>query len=394
MKRMIIFLFFAALAVSAQAGFEDEVIFSRSRTEYEMVTLTRRIGGLNRPWAAAFPGENQYLITERAGRLLFIDENGHRHEVSGLPDDLVAINQGGLLDIVLHPEFEENGWIYMTYSQGTRAATATTLIRARLDGTTLVDVEQLFTQDRTSSPGRHYGSRILFTDSNMLLMTIGDRGTHPERAQDPLDHAGTVIRLRDDGSIPEDNPFVGNPRYLPEIFSYGHRNIQGIAMHPITGEIWATDHGARGGDRLDRIDAGRNYGWPVATPSLNYRDGTPVSDTRVGFGYVPPVFEILPTLAPSGLAFADASTFPRWEGDLLAGGLASRQLQRMVPAYGPLSKFKDGQRRITIEGPYLAHSEILLINQIGRIRDVRTGPGGNVYILTDESNGGLYRLTP
>lgn len=391
-KKMMLLLSFVVAGSLVQAAFEDEVIARRLRTEHETVTLTRRIGNLSHPWAVAFLGEDRYLITERAGRLLLFEADGSRHEVTGLPDDIVNVNQGGLLDVVLHPNFAENGWIYMTYSRGDRHATATTLIRARLDGTALVDLEQLFTQDRMSSPGRHYGSRILFLPDHTLLMTIGDRGTHPERAQDHLDHAGTVIRLNDDGTVPEDNPFVGNDNFLPEIFSVGHRNIQGIALHPVTGEVWATDHGARGGDRLDRIDAGRNYGWPIVTPSREYRDQRPTSDRRVDFGFIPPVHEILPTLGPSGLAFAPADSFPNWEGNLLAGGLIGRHIQRMLIDEGPIRKFQSGQHRITIEGPYLSHAEFLLMQAIGRIRDVRTHPNGSVYILTDEPNGGLFRM--
>lgn len=375
-------------------GMEKETIEERIGSQYENFSLVRLVGDLSHPWAVAFLGDGRYLISERSGSLILIDEEGHRHEVDGIPDDLYATNQGGLLDVVTHPEYENNGWIYLTYSQGTSRATATTLIRARLEGTSLVDREELFTQDRTSQPGRHYGSRILFTDTSTLLMTIGDRGVEPDRAQDTLDHAGSILRLRDDGSIPEDNPFLGNPNYHPEIFTYGHRNIQGIALHPETGEVWVTDHGARGGDRLDRIDAGLNYGWPIATPSRNYGDESPIAPTRVGFGQVPPVHEFLPTLAPSGLAFADSGAFPDWEGNLLAGGLRSRHIQRVVLGEGPLYKFSSGQRTITIEGPYMAHSEMLLNHKIGRIRDVRTGPEGNVYILTDQSDGGLYRLSP
>lgn len=394
MKKLSFLMILFVLIPKLHAGFEDESVITNRGTEYERVGLTRRIAGLDHPWAVAFPGENQYLITERDGRLLFFDENGERHEVTGLPEDLFATNQGGLLDIVLHPNHAENGWIYMTYSRGDRQATATTLIRARLDGTALVDMEQLFTQDRKSEPGRHYGSRILFTDENTLLITIGDRGAEPPRAQDTLDHAGTVLRLRDDGSVPDDNPFVGNNQYHPEIFSYGHRNIQGIAMHPVSGDVWVTDHGARGGDRLDRIHAGGNYGWPTATPSLEYRDESPVAETRVAFGAIPPVFEFLPTLAPSGLAFVNADTFSNWEGNLLAGGLASRQVQRLLTDHGPRYKFSAGPHDITVEGPYLAHAEHVILRDIGRIRDVRTAPNGFIYLLTDETDGGLYRLHP
>ncbi len=395
MKKITLLVLGFSLTLAGSAATGKTVVAEGMGTQYERVSLIQVVDQLAHPWGVAFPGESRYLITERDGRLLLIDEDGKRHEISGLPDELYAVNQGGLLDVVTHPEFETSGWIYLTYSKGSREGTATTLIRARLEGTALVDREELFTQDRVSQPGRHYGSRILFTDSSTLLMTIGDRGAEPPRAQDPLDHAGTVLRLKDDGSIPEDNPFVGNNRYHPEIFSYGHRNIQGIAMHPEAGEVWATDHGARGGDRLDRIDAGKNYGWPTATPSREYRTEDPFRDSeRVGFGKTPPVHEFLPTLAPSGLAFADATAFPNWEDNLLAGGLRPRHIQRVVVEYGPLYKFEAGQRRITIEGPFVAHSEHLLLNRIGRIRDVRTGPGGNIYILTDEPDGALYRLQP
>lgn len=394
MNKIISLLSVFFLVSTAWTAINEEVIEERMGTQYERVSLVRMAQDLEHPWAVAFLDGGRLLVSERGGRLLLFDENGDRHEVSGVPDDLYSRNQGGLLDVVPHPEYGDNGWIYITYSKGDGSGTATTLIRARLDGGELVDREELFTQDRKSRPGRHYGSRILFTDSDTLLMTIGDRGAEPPRAQDTLDHAGTVLRLKDDGSVPDDNPFVNDPDFHPEIYSYGHRNIQGIARHPETGEVWVTDHGPRGGDRLDRIDAGKNYGWPTATPGRDYGTEEPFKEKRVAFGMVPPVHEFLPTLAPSGLAFADAEVFPNWENNLLAGGLRARQIQRLVVEEGPLYKFEEGQRRITIEGPYLAHAETLLLRKIGRIRDVRTGPDGNVYILTDHADGGLYRLQP
>ena len=394
MKKYAFLLCCLSFAACGLPAMGDKIVEQNMRTQYERVSLVKLADGLEHPWAVAFLGENRFLISERGGRLFLFDEKGGRHEVSGLPEDLYARGQGGLLDVVAHPNYEENGWVYMTYAKGDRQGTATTLLRARLEDNQLVETEKLFTQDRTSSPGRHYGSRTLFTESSTLLMTIGDRGTEPPRAQDTLDHAGSVLRLHDDGSIPDDNPFVGNDDYHPEIYSYGHRNIQGIALHPESGEVWVTDHGPRGGDRLDRIDAGANYGWPAVTPGRDYRTEEPFEEQRVGFGKIPPVHEFLPTLAPSGLAFADAETFPNWENNLLAGGLRGQQIQRLVVEYGPLQKFEAGQRRITIEGPYLAHAEHLLLERIGRIRDVRTGPEGNLYILTDQSDGALYRLQP
>ncbi|HRQ66721.1 MAG TPA: PQQ-dependent sugar dehydrogenase [Xanthomonadaceae bacterium] len=350
----------------------------RVNTEYAGIVLHQVAAGLEHPWAIAFLPDGGMLVTERPGRLKRIDDEGTT-EVAGLPDDIVAINQGGLMDVVLHPAFAENAWVYLTYSKGTPEATATTLIRGRLEGDALLDVEELFTQDRMSDPGRHYGSRLAFMPDGTLLMSIGDRGVDPPRAQDLGDHAGSLLRLNDDGSVPADNPFVGRDDVLPEIYSYGHRNIQGLIVHPETGAIWATEHGPRGGDELNLVKPGQNYGWPVVSRGRNYRtEDTYFEDTqRSKEGMVDPVIDWTPSLAASGLAYVDGERFPRWKGNLLAGGLRAEQV-----------------RRVVFDGDEVVHEEELIRGMVGRVRDVRIGPGGDIYVLTDQRDGGVYRIEP
>lgn len=345
-------------------------------TEYQDLRVVEVAGGLEQPWAVAFLPEDRMLVTERPGRLLLV-ENGTPTQVSGLPPIHVQ-NQGGLLDVVPHPEYEVNGWIYLTHSKGDSEGTVPALIRARLEGNALVDLEEVFESNTYTSPGRHYGSRILFLDDGTLLMTIGDRGAEPPRAQDPLDHSGTVVRLHPDGSVPDDNPFVGDPDYAPEIYSYGHRNIQGIVQHPETGEIWATEHGPRGGDELNLILPGRNYGWPTATLGRDYGSQEQFGEGREHPEKTDPAFEFLPTLAPSGLALVRGDGFHEtWQGNLLAGGLRSQRVLRLV-----------------MENGTVVHAEELLGGDLGRIRDLRQGPDGFLYVVTGEDEGGVYRIEP
>lgn len=369
----------ASLVVAAPAPqlHAQEVVHERVGTEYQPLTITRIADGLVQPWAIAFLPGGDLLVTERPGRIQRIS-GGVATEVEGAPE-VVALNQGGMLDIVLHPDHENNGWIYMTYSKGDpEEGTVPALARARLDGHQLVDFEHLFESNEYTSPGRHYGSRILFLPDGTLLMTVGDRGADPPRAQDTRDHSGSVLRLNDDGSVPDDNPFVGNPDYAPEIFSYGHRNIQGITRHPVTGEIWATDHGPRGGDELALILPGRNHGWPVVGLGQDYRTQEQFGDARRAEGIADPVFEFLPTLAPSGLAVVEPGVFvEQWDGNLLAGGLRSQRVVRLV-----------------IRDQEVAHAEFIVDGQLGRIRDVRIGPDGAIYVATGENEGGIYRIAP
>ncbi len=366
---------------AAWGGPAGEVVVDEIRTEYETVRLVR-LAEMERPWGIGFLPGGELLVSERSGGLYRVTDDGVT-PISGAPEPHVQ-NQGGLLDVVVHPEYEETGWIYLTWSRGDGDATVPALSRARLEGDALVDMEEIFASNTPTSPGRHYGSRVLFLDDGTLLMTIGDRGAEPARAQDPQDHSGSVVRLNADGSVPADNPFVGNDAYAPEIFSYGHRNIQGIIAlgSGSSRQIWATEHGPRGGDELNRVEAGANYGWPTASLGRDYRteEVYPSSETRdhEGRGFTPPVFEFLPTLAPSGLALVTGDTFSAWEGNLLAGGLRAERILRVV-----------------LEGNEVIHLEELLHGDVGRIRDVRQGPDGNLYVASEgEERGGIYRIEP
>jgi aldose sugar dehydrogenase len=354
-----------------------EVVEERISTEYQPLRLVRVADGLERAWAVAFLPGDRLLVSERPGRLLLIGPDGARTQVAGLPP-IHAHGQGGLLDVVPHPDHAENGWVYITYSKGDADATVPALLRARLDGSRLVDIEELFESNTPTGPGRHYGSRILFLTDGTLLMTIGDRGATPERAQDPSDHSGSIVRLNADGTVPRDNPFVDRPGHAPETYTYGHRNIQGIVQHPVTGDIWVTEHGPRGSDELNHIVPGQNYGWPTASLGRDYRTQEQFGQRHPVPGMTPPVFEFLPTLAPSGLAVVHGETFHEtWRGNLLAGGLRAQRILRLV-----------------IQDRQVVHAEELLLHEVGRIRDVRQGPDGFIYVATDEADGALYRLEP
>lgn len=370
--RLLISVGLLLTACSARTG---EVVHDRVGTEYQTVRIVRIVGDLEHPWSIAFLPDGDILVTERPGRLNLI-RDGNRTRISGVPQ-VVAVSQGGLLDVAVHPNYRENGWIYLTYSKGDRTATATILARGRLQGDRLLEVEDIFTQDRRSSPGRHYGSRLAFTPDNRLLMTIGDRGVEPERAQDLMDHAGSLLRLNDDGSVPTDNPFVDRQDARPEIFAYGLRNTQGLMVHPETGEIWAHDHGPRGGDKLIVIEAGENHGWPVVSKGLDYRTQEQWGEGRTKPGMVEPIHEFLPTLAPSGLTMVTGDRYPMWRGDFLIGGLLSEQV-----------------RRVILRNRTVVHEEELIREHIGRIRDVRMGPDNYIYLINDEPDGGLYRIEP
>lgn len=319
------------------------------------------------------------MVTERPGNVVIVD-NGEVFPLSGTPV-VKAVNQGGMMEVVTHPNYEENGWIYLTYSRENEDGdTAVAVVRGRIDGYEFVDQEEIFLQNQFSSPGRHYGSKIAFDSEGIMYVSIGDRGAHPPRAQDNSDHAGTLLRMYDDGSIPADNPFVNDPNVADEIFSYGHRNIQGLIINQENNEIWATEHGPRGGDELNFVQAGLNYGWPDASRGMSYGDETRFHDWTVARsieGMVDPVYEFLPTLAPSGLALVTSDNFPRWKGNLLAGGLQPERIRRLLVV--------DGE---------VIHDEELLTFEIGRIRDVREGPDGNIYVVTDENPGGLYVIEP
>ncbi len=349
------------------------------RTEYEVIKLSKVVGGFEHPWAVAFLPDGRKLITERPGRLNIVDGD-EVTVVAGTPE-VLARNQGGMLDVSLHPNYEENGWVYLSYSKPNEDGdTALAVVRGRLANGAFTDQEEIFVMNRFASPGRHYGSKFAWDNEGYLYVSVGDFGANPPRAQDLGDHAGTLLRLYDDGSVPSDNPFVGHDGAAPEIFSYGHRNIQGLIINPENNEIWGTEHGPRGGDELNFIEAGKNYGWPTASLGRDYGDETRFhagTEARSIDGMIDPVYEFLPTLAPSGLALVTADNFPNWKGNLLAGGLRAERI-----------------RRLYIEDKAVIHDEELLLGEVGRIRDVREGLDGNIYVLTDEDPGALYVIEP
>ncbi len=375
MRKLSFSMLVLAMFFSSTALADGEIM----RSEYQAIMVEKVADGLEHPWSIAFLPDGAMLVTERPGYLNRIDAEGNKTRISGTPDVHVR-NQGGLLEVVLHPDFADNRFVYLTYSKPNGSDTATALARGRLDGDELVDLEDLFVQDRFSSPGRHYGSKLAWMPDGTLLMSIGDRGTEPERAQDLGDHAGKLLRLTEDGGVPDDNPFVDHEGALPEIYTYGNRNIQGLIVHPVTGQIWATEHGPRGGDELNLLEPGNNYGWPVVSRGLDYRTQERYGSEAIYSheDMVEPVIDWTPSLAASGLAVVpEDSDFQMWRGDLLAGGLRSEQIRRV--------HFVDGI-------PW--HQEELVRGEIGRIRDVRIGPDGNIYVVTDHSDGALYRISP
>ncbi|MBW3567487.1 MAG: PQQ-dependent sugar dehydrogenase [Proteobacteria bacterium] len=328
--------------------------------------------GLNIPWSIAFLPDGHVLVTERGGWLRLIENGELRLEnITGVPD-VFAQGQGGLLDVAVHPDYEDNGWIYLSYAEPGEGGAHTALMRARLDTETLtlVDQEPLFSGEPKTTDTRHFGGRIVLQEGYVYL-SMGDRGVMDE-AQNLGTHNGSIVRLHDDGRIPEDNPFVNQADALPETWSYGHRNTQGLAIHPADGTIWNNEHGPRGGDEINIIRRAGNYGWPVITYGVDY-DGTPISDETEKEGMEQPLTWWTPSIAPSGLAFVTGNRYPGWQQNLMTGALAGQQL-----------------RRIVLDGEEVVHEEILLLG-IGRIRDVRMGPDGYLY-FANESDGTIRRI--
>jgi len=371
----LVFLTGVACSGDVLTNATDEVVIERVASEEATFRVVQLAEGLEHPWAVAWLPDGAMLITERPGRLNLM-RDGEITQISGLPG-VEARGQGGLLDVAPHPAYAENGWIYFTYAALGDGGTATTLARAQLNGSELTDLEVLYEQTPAVRPGRHYGSRIGFLPDGTLVFSIGDRGQR-ERAQQPDDPSGSVLRLHMDGSIPDDNPWVGDDDYRPELYTMGNRNQQGLIVHPATGQIWAHEHGPRGGDELNLIEAGQNYGWPEASYGNEYRSNAPVGvDPDETDMFVPPVTQWTPSIAPSGLAYYEGDAFPGWQGNLFVGALAYQQINRVV-----------------LDGEEVVHTEVLLDNELGRIRDVRTGPDGLLYVLTDASDGGLFRIEP
>ncbi len=339
------------------------------------------VSGLNHPWSIAWLPDGSALVAERSGRLRVIrDGRLDPVPVSGLPPLYVG-GQGGLLDVSLHPRFADNRLVYFTFATGTADANRTALARGHFDGQALRDTEVIFQNADPKSGAQHFGSRIVWLPDQSLLMSIGDGGNPPARfggenirnqAQSLGTHFGKVLRLKDDGTPHPDNPFASQPGARPEIWTLGHRNIQGMARDPVSGRVWANEHGSRGGDELNVIEGGGNYGWPVVTYSSEYW-GPRISSESSRPGIVEPHLVWTPSKAPSGLTYYTGDTYPQWKGDLFSGALKFGQV-----------------RRIRLEGTRVVGEEKLTIGQ--RVRDVRQGPDGYLYLLTDEDDGALLRI--
>lgn len=350
--------------------------------DFKVVTVA---DGLINPWSIAFLPDGDMLITERPGRLRIV-RNGTLlpDPVPGVPE-VFARGQGGLLDVVPHPQFASNRLIYLSYSKpGADARGSTTAVaRGRYENGRLTDVTDIFVA--VTQGAGHYGSRLAFNRDGYLFITVGDRQAPPSGdleahpAQDISNHHGTINRIHDDGRVPTDNPFVDRANARPEIFSYGHRNPQGLLIHPETGDIWATEHGPQGGDELNLIKAGNNYGWPVVGYGVNYGTGAAIHSATQRQGMASPIHFWVPSIATSGLLYYSGDKFPEWRGNLFAGGMAGQQLARLT---------LNGQR---------VTSEETLVQGIGRIRDVRQGPDGFIYLAIDDRQGGpsaVVRLEP
>jgi glucose/arabinose dehydrogenase len=358
------------LAAPAIARAQQVLRSSKASYSLKMLTLD-----LEQPWGMAFLPDGRLLITERPGRLrVFANGRLERAPVGGLPR-VYARGQGGLLDICLHPNFAQNSVLYLTYSGEGDGGAATVLARAEFRNNALVGLQRIFEALPRTSGGLHFGSRIVFDRAGLLYVTCGER-YQMQRAQNLNDLGGKVVRLRDDGSVPPDNPFVGRESARPEIFTYGHRNPQGMAMHPGTGRIWEIEHGPRGGDELNLLKAGANYGWPRATHGIDY-SGSTISPNKSLPGMEDPVRVWVPSISPSGLAFYTGDRFPGWKGSVFTGALSDNALIR-----------------IELDGDRYVGEERLLVDLLPYIRDVRQGPDGLLYIVTHTDSGGLYRLEP
>ncbi|MCG8365450.1 MAG: PQQ-dependent sugar dehydrogenase [Pseudanabaenales cyanobacterium] len=363
--------------ITAQAERSDV----KTNPDFQNITV---LENLEHPWGLVWLPNGSMLITERPGRLRIARDGVlDPTPIPGAPE-VFAENQGGLLDIALHPRFEENRLVYFTYSHGTNSANRTRIARATFDGGALSDWRVIFEVSQTKNRGQHFGSRLVWLPDGTLLASIGDGGNPPvelegefirQQAQNLSSHLGKVIRINDDGSIPSDNPFANDAEAAPEVWSYGHRNIQGLAFDSTTNQVWATEHGSRGGDEVNLVEAGENYGWPIVTHSREYSGGL-ISPEKSLPGMVDPKVVWTPSIAPSGLAVYTGAAFPEWRGNLFAGGLVSRDI-----------------RRIELdESGNVVNEESIAIGQ--RVRDVRQGPDGLLYVLTDASNGRLIRLEP
>lgn len=383
MSRTLVRTTLALLAVPS-LGMAQGQVFKTSLHDYRLVTVA---DGLVNPWSMAFLPNGDMLVTERPGRLRLV-RGGKLAEqpVEGVPK-VAARGQGGLLDVVLHPNFASNRMVYLSYSKpmaDTGTATTTAVGRGRLEGNSLVGFTDIFVAETKGTTG-HFGSRLAFDAAGFLFLTVGDRMVPPagnleaHPAQDLSNHHGKVIRLHDDGRVPSDNPFVGRSGARGEIWSYGHRNMQALLVHPVSGELWLTEHGPQGGDELNLIKKGANYGWPVIGFGVNYGSGSAIHSGTRRDGMENAVHVWVPSIGVSGMTYYSGDKFPEWKGNVFAGGMAGELLARF-----------------TVNGPQAELAEVVVRRQ-GRIRDVRQGPDGYIYLAIEDRGGkptSVVRLEP
>jgi len=365
-------LIFCALFLLSCPVFANELASTDESIDIELVAE-----GLHEPWGMVFLPDQDILVTERAGRLRRI-QNGKllAEAIAGLPEVCVT-GQGGLLGMALHPDYENHPWLYLAYAEKGVGGCGTAVLRGKLRHNSLLDIEVIFRARPKSGGGRHFGARLAFAPDGTLFVSLGDRGKR-KTAQDLADHRGSLIRINADGGVPADNPFNKRSASVrPEIYTYGNRNMQGMALQTETGLLWTHEHGPQGGDELNIMRPGRNYGWPVITYGVNYGIGTKIGEGTHKQGMEQPVYKWVPSIAPSGMTFYTGDQFPQWQGNLFIGSLKFGQLVRLQ-----------------LEGEKVIHEERLLNKRYGRIRDVVEGPDGYLYLLTDEKNGQLLRVKP
>ena len=365
-----------SLFLTVPAFAQDNPTIHTDRADFKVVTVAEKF---DFPWSIAFLPGGDYLVTERSGKLWRVKDDGTKTEIEGLPE-VYNEGQAGLFDVILGPDFKnDRGWIYWSYAEGDGSANNTAVARGTFDAKTnkLTEVKNIWSALPKVKGDNHYGGRLAFANDGSLYVSLGERFDYRKEAQNLKSDLGKIVRIMPDGTVPlSGSPFLHKLGANAEIYTYGHRNVQGLALNPMTGKMWAHEHGPKGGDEINILEAGKNYGWPLVSYGINY-DGSKVSDKQNDKGLTPPLAQWTPSIAPSGMTFYTGRAFPGWKNDLFVGALAGTQL-----------------RRIRVDGNDTHEQEILLQDRGDRIRDVRTGPDGLLYLLTDDSEGKILRLEP
>ena len=364
----LVFILFSSLSCAQKK--ENDIVLSEDSKNY---TIEKVVDGLSIPWGMVWLPDGSMLITEKKGELLHF-KNGKKQKIKSVPK-VYNSGQGGLLDIALHPKYKDNGWIYITYASesGNGKGGNTAIMRCKLKDGTLTNIELLYKAEPNTTAGEHFGSRIVFDDAGYLYFSIGERGERDINPQDISRDGGKIYRLHEDGKIPTDNPFYNHANAKKAIFTYGNRNPQGLAKHPKTGKIWSHEHGPKGGDEINIVKKGLNYGWPIVTYGLNY-SGTKITEETSRKGMELPIYYWTPSIAPCGMDFVSGNKFPKWKNRLLVGSLKFGYVELLT---------LDGEKVIAREK---------IAENIGRVRNVKTGPDGLIYISVEGE--GIFRLAP